>query len=159
MTTSWRAAVGTRSRFAQGLRVTLRPFVFLASVVLLGWTGAASAKPAKEAQERYVEQEITGSVVAYTSRSLSVETARSTAGAGENIEETLVPLDPAITKFERVGGVKELARGDKVRVRYRQKFEQQADGEWRLTGAVGTNVVFLSHAIGGPALRTERGVP
>jgi hypothetical protein len=102
-------------------------------------------------QERVVTQQVEGSVTAYTSRTLSLETKRSDSGG--HIEEMLVPVDPAVTRFDRVASIHDLERGDRVRVQYRQSYRRDERNDWVLTGVTATKITFLNHAIGGPNLR------
>lgn len=108
-----------------------------------------------KAEERVVKQEIVGEVVATTKRSLSLETGRT----ANTIEEILLPVDPAVTTFERVTSVTDLQRGDRVRVEYRQTFHEtgEDEDEERLVATVATKISLVGHAIGGQALRSTEG--
>jgi hypothetical protein len=80
-----------------------------------------------------------------------VETSRTPSGG--HIEEVLIPVDPAVTKFDRIAKIHDLQKGDRIRVHYRQKYLKQSDDEWVLSGAVATKITFLGHSLGTPGLR------
>ena len=126
--------------------------VMVAAAIAAPGIGAGQDAPAKP-KERMVQKEVTGEVVATTKRSLSLETSRTAS----HIEEMLLPVDPAVTKFERVLSVSDLQPGDRVRVEYRQTFRKGDTDEERLVGTVATKISLLGHSLGGPVLRSVEG--
>lgn len=122
----------------------------LGSLLLTGGAVRAADEAPAEPAERFKTAEVTGTVVAYTSRSLSLELNRD-KGA---INEVLLPVDPAVTEFDRMTGIKELQRGDKVRVAYRQTYRKNDAGEWILKTAVATKIARLGQSLDSPRLKS-----
>jgi hypothetical protein len=131
---------GREHRMSRPSLRALALFGALLSISGLGW----AEQPVKE---RVAEKEVTGEVVAFTSRTLSLETGR----VGGSIEEILFQIDPKVAKFERISSLKELQRGDRVRVRYQQVFQENEQGEERLIRTVTMKIAWLSRGVTGQA--------
>jgi hypothetical protein len=134
----------------------------LASVAALGLALAcglapltvSSAAEIEKTKERLSKREITGYFVAKTSRTLSIETSRS----GGNIEETLIPVNPATVKLERIKSLSELQPGDKLRVQCELTYRKDEQGEERLIGMTANKVTWLSRGVAAThGLRSEAG--
>jgi hypothetical protein len=126
------------------------PAMILAVVLTVAGAAVALAETTEEPEERFKDAEVTGTVVAYTSRSLSLEFDRSKT----EVMEMLLPVDPAVTRFERVTGMKDLHRGDRIRVAYRQTYRQNEAGEWILKTAMATRISRLGESLGSPRLKS-----
>ena len=141
------------------MRTFLKPVAAFGFLLALGWTGAAAAAEApplaadlpKPVKERFKDAEITGTVVAYTKRSLSLEVGRN----AKEVQEVLLPVDPAVTKFDRMTGMSDLERGDQIHVSYRQRYQQNDGGEWILKSAVATKISRLGHSLDSPRLKSD----
>jgi hypothetical protein len=120
----------------------------LGVAIAMLWAAGAPAETAEEPKERFKTAEVTGTVVAYTGRSLSLEFNRTKT----EIMEMLLPVDPAVTQFERAASLKDLKRGDRVRVAYRQTWRQSESGEWTLRAAVATKISRLGEGPSAPKL-------
>ena len=94
-------------------------------------------------KERTAKREITGDLTAMTSRTLSIETSRS----GGTIEESLIPVDPAIVKLERIKSLTEIQRGDKIRVECKLTYREDDTGDEHLVGMTATKVTWLSRGV------------
>ena len=159
----WRSEAVTRVAAAaarSGLRpVDLRPFALsgVAGLVvacgLLAVSARAADDPTVNTKDRIVHQEISGEVVATTSRTLSLEIGRTATTS----EEMLLPVDPATVELDRITSFADLQRGDRVHVQYRQTFQDTDGGESRLVGTVATKISLLDRAIGGQRLRSVEG--
>jgi hypothetical protein len=139
-------------RRSRGLRATLGPFMVFGLLAMPAWS-PVSAETSKAPKEKFVEQEVTGTVVAYTKRALSVEVGRTE----KTINEMLFPVDPTVTKFDQLSGITDLQAGDQVKVRYRQKHQQNQDGSWTLKGTVATRISRQGRSLSSPRLKTDGG--
>jgi hypothetical protein len=61
----------------------------------------------------------------------------------------LLPVDPATVKLDRIISLSDLQRGDRVRVEYRQRFQDTDDGESRLMWSEATKISLLGRAMSG----------
>lgn len=97
----------------------------LSTVPAPNTTHRREALPAAQAPEEHLRMEektITGTVVAVTKRSLSLEYQRDSTES----YEMLLPFGPHM-RFERLHDPKELKRGDTVTVGYQQAYRDNAD--------------------------------
>ena len=72
-----------------------------------------------------------------------------------DISEVLLPVDPAVTSFEKIAGMKDLQRGDRVRVSYRQTYRKNDAGEWILKTAVATKIAKLGLSLDSSRPRSD----
>ena len=148
----WRSEAVTRvaAVASSGLgSIGLRPFAVwgllgLALAVGLCVMSASAVQQAPDkAKERVIKKEVTGLVVATTSRALSLETSRT----GGHIEEMLIPVDPSTVTFERVKSMADLHRGDKVLVEYQVTYREDDQGQERLAGVSATTITWLNRGM------------
>ena len=154
-TSYWRIVVSVRPVPADapcGLRrQSLRPFRFWLVMLLLiggigvgtcaadGPTAAPKAKAAEEQEEGIVTMSsVTGTIVTMTKRAISVEYEAT----GDQTSEMLLPFASNVA-VERVQSLKELKPGDTVKVDYRQRSLDDADGTHRILKTVATTITLV----------------
>ena len=107
----------------------------------------AAAMPAASALEEMDHSEvaaksISGQVIFISSRAISVEYDSTETSS----KETLLPINDK-TALDHLRSVKELKRGDLVRVEFEQTFREDASGQRVVLGTVATRVALVKRTV------------
>ena len=139
-------AEAVRQRAPRGLRLTRRlgslsfrrgGLGILAGILLLFGSGSVRAE-GSEAEEKVDVKAVTGQVVHVGKRAISVEYATTADGSFE----MLLPVNQDTT-FQHLKGLADLARGDTVKVQYRQTYTDTEKGERITRATVATNIALV----------------
>ena len=108
--------------------------------LLMAPTPSWADQPA--APETKIERHsVTGQLVHVGYRSMSVEFANTAEGSFER----LVPFEPDV-KLAHVKSVRELKRGDTIRVDYADVYQKDVKGEWKIIKTAATEIALIKSA-------------
>lgn len=126
----------------------LTRIVLLTAAAALGLTAAAASSraavpAAEESNERVLERTVTGDIVTVTKRYISVEYAKTKTVS----EEMMLPFNED-TAFERLTGLTDLFRGDRVKVVYEQTYlpAEEKGGEPKILKTVAKTISLVKRA-------------
>ena len=132
----------------------LTRLVVLAVSMLLWMPNSTADEPSHKKDEGItITQEVTGTVVAMTKQSISVEYAKTDASY-----ELLLPFGNNL-QLEHLKSLSELKQGDTVSVQYQQTYKDHDKGEREILKTVATRLTLVRSATPQAALNSRARAP